>query len=908
MNWLRKLLGKPVATTVTPAIAPTAKAARQTEDVEALRRALANTADAAERSQLSGRIGQALADAAEAPRPEDAMEIWIAAVNQVADKSLALAWVAQIRDETVLSEMAIRARGAEVRYTAAQRIEASALLEHVAQAARNKDKRVYQHCSEHLRQRRQAEASARRAREISDGLHRLLAAAPVPGTALLDLKKELATLVDAGETGVACNALMQQALDRLHQESEALRDLQTARKAADALLTEIHAAAWPWAEQIEAWRDRLAALRQVCAELPAWLAEQAAARGLSVAVGEIESRLSMLDADDARNRACEDFLAALESAPPADTPAIAETLDAWAALAKPDHADANAALQSRWRALDLAMPPVAPSVAEAEVAIAPTPMPRAKAHFDQEAVRALLDQLEQAISEGHLVPADAVAKQIKAALGGNRLNGAIESRLHSLQAQLETLRGWARWGTQQAREKLAEAARELLVGERDVEELAAAITALRDEWKRLNAHAPANKAEWESFDAILEQAYQPVAVHRAEQAARQAEARVAREALCAAWETELAAIDWAQADFKAVEAQRAEWIKLWRAAPRASFRDERALNKRFDTLVGAIDQHLDAARAEEYERRAQLIAAAQALAEQPDLRLAMAEAKALQQRWSQQASPVRLKRGDDQKQWNRFRAACNAVFERLDAQRAEQAAEREAQAQSRQQLLDAFAASLDAADGADAGAIKQALARFRTDWEAARPKTRDADDKLENQARDLQRQAQQRLDALRQDKHRARFELLARKAALVERVETAALSGWSLEAVLAEAKQAWEAQPTLPGKIENQLVKRLATASRISQEELAAGRAARADILLDLEIALGLPSPESEAEVRRERQLGRLQDRFGAAPQSAFEAEDELVRWYATSALPDAALDQRVAAVIDKLAEQAAAG
>ena len=47
-----------------------------------------------------------------------------------------------------------------------------------------------------------------------------------------------------------------------------------------------------------------------------------------------------------------------------------------------------------------------------------------------------------------------------------------------------------------------------------------------------------------------------------------------------------------------------------------------------------------------------------------DLRQAMNEAKVLQERWSREGQPVRLKRGDEVKLWQRFRAACNAVFER----------------------------------------------------------------------------------------------------------------------------------------------------------------------------------------------------------------------------------------------------
>jgi len=891
MKWLSNLLKKPDA---KPSLPASPRAAKPAEDAECLRGALASAADEGERAQLAARLGRALAGRSQAPHAEDPPEVWVAAICHAPDKALALAWAAGLKDDARLSEVATQARSAEVRFAAAQRIETSALLEQVAHASRDKDKRVYRHCADLLKQRRQAETHARRALEIAGELRSLLDAAdPLPVSHLLDLKKEFSALGEAGEAGMECNALLEQALARMQQEAEARRDLQLNQGAAVALASECASAAWPWSEQLAAWRARLDALIQARAGLPSWLAGQAAARALNASLGKIESHLATLAADDERVLACEHFLAPLEAGQSPN----AGTAPFWDALAKPEHADARQVLESRWQALSAYLPPIAVSEP------VPTPPPRSQPRIDHDAVRGLLDKLEQAIAEGHLVDADAAAKQIKATLGGNGPHGALESRLHSLQAQLEQLRGWARWGTGQAREQLLAAAEALLNGERDVDELALAIPALREEWKRLNAHGAAAKGQWESFDAALEKAYQPVAARRAEEAARQAEARAAKEALCVEWEAEVAGIAWEQADFKVVEARRAALLKQWRAAPQAGFRDERSLRKRFDTLIGGIDQRLDAARAAEFERREQLIAAAEALIGQPDLGRAMTEAKALQDNWSQQAAPIRLKRSDEEKLWRHFRSACNAVFERRDAQRAEQAAQRQERAQSRQNLLDAFTATLA---GADSNGIKQALVQFRADWGTTRPAAREAGDRQETRARDLQQLAQKRLDELHNEKHRARFELLARRAALAERVEVAALAAGPLEAVVAEAKQAWDELPPLPGKTESLLAKRFAEASSVTHTRLAAGRETREALLLDLEIALGLPSPETCAEVRSERQLARLQNRFGTATAESSEPEALLARWYATAALPDAAFERRIAAVVSQLAEQVA--
>lgn len=868
---------------------------------------LAASAIDQERRQLATRLGHVLADRSQRPLANDPPEVWVAAVCHAPEKTLALAWVAGLEDETGLGEVAMQARNAEVRFAAAQRIETTVVLEQVTHASRDKDKRVYRHCADKLRQRREAETSARRALEISAELQRLLETAPLPLSPVLALKDALSTLAAAGEAGMRCTALLEQALARVHQESEALRDLQAQKRAALALASECAQAAWPENAQIENWRDRLTALNQYQAGLAGWLADQAPAHALSEALANIASRLAMLAANHERVLACESFLAALDP----DLPIEPDTAAAWEALDKPDFPAAREALATRWQALDIRRPQAPPPVAVSEpVKTPPQKAPRPQPQIDRDALQRLLDKLEQAIEQGHLVDADAAAKQIKTALGGASLHGALESRLQQRLAQLETLRGWARWGTGQARDNLIAAAGELLHGEHDVEELARAIPALREEWKRLNAHAAAAKGQWESFDATLEKAYQPVAAQRAEAAARQAEARVAKEALCVAWEAELAGIDWEQADFKAVEDRRADMQNQWRTAPQAGFRDERPLRKRFDTLLGNLDRHLETARAAEQERREQLIAAAEALSGQAELGRAMTEAKALQARWKQPPTSVRLKRRDEEQLWQRFRAACDNVFERRDAQRAEQASQHEAQARIRQNLLDVFAATLA---GDDANRIKQALTQFRAEWltsgsTATRPGASGPVDSLETQAHDLQQQAQQHLAALNAQKYRARYELLAQKAGLVDRIEAAALAAEPLERVVAAAREAWDALPHLPNKTESLLAKRFTAASSITEADLVAGRKTRETLLLDLEIALGLPSPVAYVEVRRKHQLAQLQQRFGdAAPQSS-DAETLLAVWYATAALPDATSEQRIAAVVRQLADQAVQG
>jgi hypothetical protein len=893
MKWFRKLLGKPAAKSAPaePPRQPPRPAVVPAADIGQLRQALA-AAGADSRAGAAKALGAALASVVQEPEPADPAEVWLAAVCHLADKGVAPAWLDRLAGDAALAEVATQARNADIRLEAARRIQDGAVLDQVARASRDKDKRVHRHCADCLRERRLAEQAASRVQELAGRLRALLAEVPLSQSRLIALDREVRGL--GGEAG-ECAALLEQARVRSQQEADQRRQAHAGRAGATALQAECAATDWPEPGQIETWQQACAALAQARAGLPDWLAGEADATAWSASIVAIEARLSGWIEEAGRVAACDRFLAGLPTDQAPDEAAVA----AWADLAKPARAAARSELEARWRAR---LPAVVVPEPEPEARPAKPPRAPKSPRIDEAALRGLLDQLDAALAEGHLAAADGVVKAIEAMLAGHAaLHGHLAARWQAAHARLGELRGWARWGGGQAREHLITAAEALLGGDPDVDRLAVAVPELREEWKRLNASAPAREEQWRRFDAALERAWQPVEARRAEEAARHDAARSAKEAMCADWEAWLAAMAWEHADYKVIEARRQEILAQWRAAPQASFRDERTLHKRLDALLHTLDGHLDGARAIEIARREQLVSAAEALVDEADLGRAMDAAKALQAQWNQASVPVRLKRDDEQRLWQRFRAGCNAVFARRDALRAEQAAQREAGARARQAMLDALAATLA---GNDAGAISHALARFRADWKQARPDPRGPTDGLDARARELEQQVEQRLASFRQARNRARYDAMAAKAALAEAIELAAAAGQPLAERMAEARQAWEELPHLPGKLEALLADRLAAAAETTAATLASGHGARETLLLDLEMALDLPSPDACAEARRLRQMARLQAHFGAAATDLPDPEGLLARWYATPARADPEHELRVAAVVARLAGQ----
>ena len=488
-----------------------------------------------------------------------------------------------------------------------------------------------------------------------------------------------------------------------------------------------------------------------------------------------------------------------------------------------------------------------------EISPPPAPLPKKEKQKTKKAaappqwdeIRGLLGKLEEHLGAGRLADALEMEKQISGRAASAQLPAGLDRELKRHLAQLAHMRDWAKWGDDQGREQLIQAAEALLADPQqpDVEALAASVRTLRDDWKRRDATRPASKAQWERFDAILTRAFKPVLEFRARRAAEEKAAAKARAALCDELEAWLAGPEFAAAPFKEVEARRSNLGQRVRALPFPGAQNERALRKRLDKIFKALDARLEAARAAETSRREELILKAEALKDAP-LGDAIKSAIALRKSW-QQTAGVHLGRKDEQALWARFHAATSAVFARRDEQRSKQNEERK--------------------------------------------------------ARDDRREAERRVVQQKAEMHRARFERLAARSALVERLEAAAAAGGVPAELAQEVAAAWQALPPL-GMEDKAVQARLAAAPRATAEQLEKGRAERASLLLDLEIALGLPSPESVAAQRRERQLKALQERFKSGSAARAETpEATVLRWYSIAASADATQAARMAAIVRTL-------
>lgn len=799
-----------------------------------------------------------------APSPGDPPEVWVEAVCSASDKAAAAEWAAQVEGDEWLAAIAIRGRFAEVRLAAVQRITDAEVLKKVADANRDKDKLVYRHCSETLRAHRQGGERARRAPEFVAALQALLDATPLAISHLLQIEKDMQALGADGAEFAGCNDLLALARARVLEETQAQIDLRGLLSEAEAVLAGIVSLQTADEGAVGRLQASHAGFKVRFEACPAWLAALPAARSLKGVLQDMESRIAALGAEQERLSA----QAALQAAQAAQAAEAAE-----AARQAQDEAQRSddAAQGSPSDAPRSAGDPLQ-ATDEGQTAACDTDAAKAAAHakgspaarkpIDKVLAQQMLDEFERHLEEGHLAEADAAALRLDNLLGGEALTGQLGRRLQRARSQVTRLHGWERWGTDQARAQLIGAAEALLRGEPDIAERARAVPLLRGEWKRLDAHGAASRGLWFRFDTALERAYKPVAKQRAADAARHEAARTAKRALLDTWGAWLAPPDGAAPDHAALGAKRAEMIAQWRAAESAGFRDERKLRKRFDALVEKIDAQLEQGQAAEVARREEIIVAAQALSEIADSGQAVNAAKALQRRWKEEAGAARIGHAKDRKLWERFRAACDAVFARREAEQAERAAQRNERAQAQKAVLDDFETVIAAAEAAsNAGQLKQALAKFRAALPRPRPDAAGRGGEADPRARALIRRAEQKIDALQQKQQGARYARMAEES--------------------------------------------VAAAASATPEVLAQGHAARDELLLDLEIALDLPTPQSHAATRRARMLKKLQGHFRGDAAAAKDPDALVAQWYATPAAPDAAQDARLASVVDRLIERA---
>jgi len=591
--------------------------------------------------------------------------------------------------------------------------------------------------------------------------------------------------------------------------------------------------------------------------------------------------------------------------PPASDPIPAAQEPAEAKADPPETQDGDGA-QADGSAAD--QPPADLEVSAPEPAAAPAARKSSRISEDQRRlllnqIEELIPTLEQELDAGDVAEAQSLHARI-ADLGreAGKIPAALEARLVPVHARVAELRRWQHWSNQRRRRALCDEIEKLAAAALHPDAIATRIREAREEWQRLDAMENADTTSGEAsglarrFRGVCQRALKPAQAYFEKRDAVRDTHRDALEALL----TRAAELNSAAGDWKALAAMRHELsVALRSALDGLNPRDRGVFAKRLKTSNAAISTLLEAHAKEVENSKRRLIERATALAEHVD-RESPRAARQLQQEWTalgEGSRPV------DQRQWREFRAACDGIFGKLDAER----------------------------KGRDEQAT---AARTRTlelvgDYEALTHNDIDSADPVRAALRDLDARWQESGSddpTLVRRQRQARETIAARLKDSVRRVRLAAFSVAlqkykflrGSESGSPESDARWSALPASSAAFDAALEARRSAAlsavdsvevdsAELDSDELDSDQSRDArELLVQLEFLGGVETPAEDRALRMNQQVKRLSSRMrGSAtldPES--ELTSVLLAWFAQPPQADALEDRfehAASAAIDAL-------
>ena len=449
-------------------------------------------------------------------------------------------------------------------------------------------------------------------------------------------------------------------------------------------------------------------------------------------------------------------------------------------------------------------------------------------------------KLESLLQEGHLKDASRLYGQLNAGLRqvDSRLVQSQQRHVRSLGGRLGEMRDWQGFVTIPKKESLCEAMEALIDADISPDVLADKIQVLQDEWKTLNSSQP-DRELWQRFQTAGDKAFEPCRAYFAEVAEQRQKNVDLRNQLIEELTHYEAAFDWARADWKVVQktldAAR-ETFRSYSPVDRGAHKDTQ---QRFHDICDRIYAHLKEEFDRNLDQKRALIERAEAEIETEVLADAIETVKELQQQWKDVGITPR---NADQKLWKQFRQACDAVFNRLEQERAERKARIDNVVQQAEELL----------------AEAEALVQPDTDYHDARSRLSELEQGFAEL--ELPKSAHQRI---RKGFGRVNDTLSNIQQAQQTAAEKARWQGLidRLQALASGDENQWQQASDLPSGYS------LAAFEQAwdKRSDDNSDSAEATDLCIQLEILAGIDSPATDKARRMELQVQRLAQGMGQA-------------------------------------------
>ncbi len=391
----------------------------------------------------------------------------------------------------------------------------------------------------------------------------------------------------------------------------------------------------------------------------------------------------------------------------------------------------------------------------------------------KEKTEELLDSLAIALEAGNSENATQCWDKIQGNISNtaNQVRADLQKKAHTYKEKITELRDWKIFAATEKKKELIKQMQHLLESKMHASDRSKSISKMHKEWKDLG-RSNQNEQLWKQFKTLSDQAYEPCKEYFKQRKQLMAENLLKRRALCDRLDAEHKQL--AEADNE-VEVSKLNKLLSdaendWKLHAPIEQNKIKSLQKRFYGIVNQLRKMRKSNVSSHAKQKQDLISQAQSLTKHEDNKFAMNEAKRLQQEWKK-VGPTSYR--EDNKYWQDFRAACDAIFGKRD-EAANKNKEELLKIESRlKQILSELAAIASRGDSEfrESRAAYQDLAQEFSN--SLDPRIKAQRKRLLDQFNSLKRQIDSRFRALPDKRQQLTQQSILEKSALLQSLEAA---------------------------------------------------------------------------------------------------------------------------------------
>lgn len=532
-------------------------------------------------------------------------------------------------------------------------------------------------------------------------------------------------------------------------------------------------------------------------------------------------------------------------------------------------------------------------------------------------IKVLIDQLNSALEDGQLKGCISLYEQCQARIKKleeidykRKKLKTIQKELSSINFEMQKLKKWRHWGTNQARMDLIENLNSLTELEEHPKELYTRLIEIRDQWNKWNKSGdfPSQKLR-ESFSEAYNEAFKPCKAYFKEQKKQRKQNKKLRKRICSQLEELQESTDWnGRPDWKAINDSLRLARKQWKSAVPLNKKDWDSTNARFDSVIANFQPHLAKEREKGVQLRLELIEKANALDAEP-VNVAIEHAKTYQQTWK--SVVIRTRKKKENELWEAFKNACDRQFQRRADIRKQRDKQRQENTARRHELLDEIKTINEMPVSEIKGStskVSEIQRKWRQFGDSKKNKRTTLESGFDNEIAKFKSSVQQ-ANTLEME---SLFAALERKAEICNELERCQQTDDSTE-VLAQCQQQWDSISETCGEFEEAIQNRFNQACEMVQNgsDTRSEHSAQAmenfeskqDICLRLEVLSEIESPPEFTRQRMQYNVDRLSavmTKQSEQSDSKTEANQLMIQYWLTGAVPEEhnqSLDERFARI-----------